>query len=255
MNYQSGSTLILILLLLIFAPSGVSAQEPDATTIIEKMTAAMYGDSSYAEMVMRIERPRYTREIALRAWTKDRNYSLIFITAPARDRGTVYLMRDRDIWTYDPRIDRITRLPSSMLAQSWMGSDFSNDDLIRDSDPVRDYHHQLLHKEAYQGDETYVIDMIPRPDTPIVWGRVRVWVSSTNYLQLRAEHYDQRDDLVNTMTFEQIARFGERYVPTRVTVIPADKQHERTVLTYQDVSFDIEIDDDFFSRATMQRLR
>lgn len=255
MTNQRRYRLILILLVLAFMPRLVTAAEPDATAIIEKMTAAMYGDSSYAEMVMRIERPRYTREIALRAWAKDRNYSLIFITAPARDRGTVYLMRERDIWTYDPRIDRITRLPSSMLAQSWMGSDFSNDDLIRDSDPVRDYQHQLLGKEDYQGDEAYVIDMVPRPDTPIVWGRVRVWVSSRNYLQLRAEHYDQRDELVNTMTFEQIARFGERDVPTRMTVIPADKQNERTILTYQDVSFDIEIDDDFFSRATMQRLR
>lgn len=250
-----GNNIRLLILLLILVPTLACADKQEATWIIEKMTTAMYGDSSYAEMMMRIERPRYTREIGLRAWAKDRNYSLIFITAPARDRGTVYLLRDKDIWTYDPRIDRITRLPSSMLAQSWMGSDFSNDDLIRDSNPVRDYQHQLLRQEEYQGHAAYVIDMIPKPDTPIVWGRVRVWVSSINYLQLRAEHYDQRNSLVNTMEFDQIVRFGERDIPTRVTVIPAAKPNERTILTYQDVSFDIDIDDDFFSRATMQRLR
>ncbi len=246
--------LLAILSPVVLIPAPMIAEEPNATLIIERMVAAMHGDSSYAEMVMRIERPRYTREIALRAWSRERSSSLMLITAPARDRGTVYLLRDKNIWTYDPRIDRITRLPSSMLAQAWMGSDFSNDDLIRDSDPVRDYQHHLLRLEDYQGHTAYVIDMIPNPDTPIVWGRVRVWVSSS-HLQLRTEQYDQRDELVNTMEFDQIARFGERDIPTRITVIPAGKENERTVLTYQNISFDIDIDDEFFSRATMQRLR
>ena len=246
---------IISLLALFIGPAIATAGEPDPTLIIDRMVDAMRGDSSYAEMTMRIERPRYTREVAMRSWSKDRNYSLVLITLPARDRGTVYLMRDRDIWTYDPRIDRITRLPSSMLAQSWMGSDFTNDDLIRDTDPVEDYQHQLLRTEEYQGYESYVIDMTPKPDRPIVWGKVRVWVSSSNYLQLRAEHYDQRGDLVNTMEFDQITRFGQRELPARITVIPADKQNERTILTYEEADFNIDIDADFFSRATMQRLR
>jgi outer membrane lipoprotein-sorting protein len=250
------SMCVLISLLMLVAISQIGfAEEPDPTLIIERMVDAMRGDSSYAEMVMRIERPRYTREVAMRSWSKDRNYSLVLITQPARDRGTVYLMRDRDIWTYDPRIDRITRLPSSMLAQSWMGSDFTNDDLIRDTDPVKDYQHQFLRTEEYQGYESYVIDMTPEPDKPIVWGKVRVWVSSSNYLQLRAEHYDQRGELVNTMKFDQITRFGERELPALITVIPADKQNERTILIYEEADFNIDIDDEFFSRATMQRLR
>jgi outer membrane lipoprotein-sorting protein len=253
----NGKDIILVLsLLMLVAISQIClAEEPDPTLIIDRMVDAMRGDASYAEMTMRIERPRYTREVAMRSWSKGRKASLVLITAPARDRGTVYLMRDNDIWTYDPRIDRITRLPSSMLAQSWMGSDFTNDDLIRDSDPVKDYQHRFLHTEEYQGYQSYVIDMIPKPDAPIVWGKVRVWVSSSNYLQLRAEHYDQRGDLVNSMEFDQITQFGARELPARITVLPAGKQNERTVLTYEDVSFDIDIDDDFFSRATMQRLR
>ncbi len=253
---ETGKIILFMSLLVIFVgPPPSTADTPDPTLIIDRMVDAMRGDSSYAEMTMRIERPRFTREVAMRSWAKGRNASLVLITAPARDRGTVYLMRDNDIWTYDPRIDRITRLPSSMLAQSWMGSDFSNDDLIRDSDPARDYRHQLIRTEEYQDYQSYVIDMIPKPESPIVWGRVRVWVSADNYLQLRAEHYDQRDDLVNTMEFDEIARFGDREVPTRITVTPAGKDNERTLLTYQDISFDIDIDADFFSRATMQRLR
>lgn len=255
MSNQHRYRLMLVLLLLAFMPTLISADEPEATLIIDRMVDAMRGDSSYAEMTMRIERSRYTREVVMRSWSKDRNYSLVLITLPARDRGTVYLMRDRNIWTYDPRIDRITRLPSSMLAQSWMGSDFTNDDLIRDTDPVKDYQHQFVRTEEYQGHESYVIDMTPKPDTPIVWGKVRVWVSSSNYLQLRAEHYDQRGDLVNTMEFDQITRFGQRELPARITVIPADKPNERTILTYEEADFNIDIDEEFFSRATMQRLR
>jgi outer membrane lipoprotein-sorting protein len=241
-----------IVQLLLVTPA---AAQPRPDEIIARMDAAMRGDSSYAEMVMRIERPRYSREVALRAWAKGRDASLILITAPARDKGTVYLLRDQDIWTYDPRIDRTTRLPSSMMAQSWMGSDFTNDDLIRDTDPVRDYHHRLVTITDYRGDRSYLVEMIPKPETPIVWGKVLIWVRVADYLQLRLEYYDQRDVLVSTMEMDQMTRFDDRVIPARITVTPADTEGERTVLNYRQVNFNIPIDDGFFSRATMQRLR
>ncbi len=247
------SKLIFLLLLgLAFAEPG-TALEPAA--IVQRMMDTMRGDSSYTEMTMRIVRPRYTREISLRAWEKEQKHTMLFITAPARDRGTIYLMSDKDIWVYDPRIDRTTRLPSSMMAQSWMGSDFSNDDLVRDTDPVRDFAHRLLRREVYQQRECYVIEMIPKPDTPIVWGKVLLWVTTDDFLQLRVENYDQRGSLVNSMAFDLIISTGQRRIPSRVTVTPAGKEHEHTVLTYQTIEFDIPIEDDFFTKATMQRLR
>ncbi len=227
----------------------------DPAEIIDRMESVMRGDSQYAEMTMQIVRPRYEREVSLRSWLLGRDHSLILITAPARDEGTAFLMRGSDIWNYDPRIDRTTRLPSSMMAQSWMGSDFTNDDLVRDSDPVTDYEHELLHIEEYEGLDAYVIEMIPRPDTPIVWGKVKLWIAVDEYTQLRIENYDQRDRLVNTMKLDEIEQFGDRRVPTRITVIPADKEDERTILTYQEIEFDVDLDEGFFSRANMQRLR
>ncbi len=235
--------------------SASAGQGQDPAEIIERMESVMRGDSQYAEMTMRIVRPRYEREVSLRSWLLGRNHSLILITAPARDEGTAFLMRESDIWNYDPRIDRTTRLPSSMMAQSWMGSDFTNDDLVRDSDPVKDFEHELLRIEEYDGLDAYVIKMIPRPDTPIVWGKVKVWIAVGEYTQLRIENYDQRDGLVNTMKLDRIEQFGERRVPTRITVIPADKDDERTVLDFQHIEFDIDLDESFFSRANMQRLR
>ncbi len=235
--------------------SSFGGEEPDAAQIIDRMEKVMRGDSSYAEMTMRIERPRYQREVSMRSWLKGRDYSMIVITAPARDRGTAYLMRENDIWNFDPRIERTIRLPSSMMAQSWMGSDFTNDDLVRDSNLIDDYEHRLLRTEAYQDRECYVIEMIPRPDTPIVWGKVKMWISEDDYLQLRVENYDQQGELVNTMTLDQIKMLGGREIPSRITVVPADKDDERTILTYDKLEFDIDIDAGFFTQANMQRQR
>jgi len=245
----------LLAISVVLALSVDAAQAQNAAEIIERMESVMRGDSQYAEMTMRVVRPRYEREVSMRSWLKGRNHSLILITAPARDEGTAFLMRDNDIWNYDPRIDRTTRLPSSMMAQSWMGSDFTNDDLVRDSDLLEDFEHTLLRTEEYNGFDAYVIEMIPKPDTPIVWGKVKLWIDVDDYMQLRIENYDQRDTLVNTMELDQIERFGDRRVPTRISVIPADKDDERTILTYQKIEFDIDIDEGFFSRANMQRLR
>jgi len=240
-----------ILLSTVYKP----ALAQDAAEILDRMEQVMRGDSGYSEMTMKIVRPRYEREISMRSWHLGTDYSLILITAPARDEGIAYLMRENDIWNYDPRIDRTTRLPSSMMAQSWMGSDFTNDDLVRDTDIIRDYEHKILRTEEVNGRESYVIEMIPKPGTPIVWGKVLVWVSKDDYLQLRAENYDQRFELVNTMTLDEIKELGGRTIPSRITVTPADKQNEQTVLNYRAMEFDIDIDENFFSRANMQRVR
>ena len=250
-----GCALLLFFGGLMLPTQHANAQNPDPAEIIERMEDIMIGDSQYAEMTMKIVRPRYEREVSLRSWLLGRDYSLILVTAPARDEGTVFLMRENDIWNYDPRIDRTIRLPSSMMAQSWMGSDFTNDDLVRDTDLIEDFEHELLRTEEYNGYESYVIEMIPKPDTPIVWGKVLMWISVDDYIQLRIENYDQRDQLANTMELSDIQEFGHRKIPTQITVTPAGKENEQTILTYQNLEFDIDIDEGFFSRANMQRVR
>ncbi len=230
-----------------------NALDPDG--IIVKMESAMRGESSYTEMVMRIERPRYSRELSMRCWLKGLDYSLVIITSPARDEGMAYLMRNDEIWNYDPRIDRITRLPPSMMFQSWMNSDFTNDDIVRDTDLLRDYDKRLLGREPCEEKKCFVIEMVPKPNTPIVWGKVKMWISEDDFLQRRVENYDQRGALVSTMTMDRIMRFDGRYIPSRITLIPAGKEGERTILTYTKATFDIGVGSDFFSFVNMQRLR
>lgn len=240
---------------LFFALFSLPAGAQNPAEIIDRMEQAMRGNSNYAESTMRIERPRYQREVSMRSWMLGRDYSMIIITAPSRDEGTAYLMRENDIWNYDPRIDRTIRLPSSMMAQSWMGSDFTNDDLVRDSDMVEDFEHEILRTEEYEGRQAYVIKMIPKPDTPVVWGKVKMWVCTESYIQLRVENYDQQNELVNIMMLDEIREMGGRKIPARITVKPVGKDNERTILTYDKLEFDVEINRRFFTQENMQRQR
>lgn len=244
----------LIFTLTIFSLSGLRVEAQTAAEILDRMEDVMRGESNYAEMTMTIVRPRYEREVAVRSWMMGRDYSMIVITAPARDRGTAFLMRQNNIWSYDPRIDRTTRMPSSMMSQSWMGSDFTNDDLVRDSDILDDYEHKILRTEKLYDRECYIIELIPKPDSPIVWGKVLMWISVDSYLQLRMEQYDQRGDLVNELVLDQITKLGDRELPSRITVSPVDKRGHRTILEYQKMEFNIDISESFFSQENMQRV-
>ncbi|TVR78200.1 MAG: outer membrane lipoprotein-sorting protein [Saprospirales bacterium] len=231
-----------------------SSSAQDAREILLNMEEVMRGDALYSEMTMTIVRPRFEREVSIRSWLKGRDFSMILITAPSRDRGTAFLMRKNNIWNYDPRIDRTTRMPSSMMSQSWMGSDFTNDDLVRDSDIVDDYEHRVLRIEDYGGRECHVIELIPRPESAIVWGKVKMWVATDTYIQMRMEQYDQRNELVNELLFEELRQFGDRELPSRITVVPAGKSNHKTVLEYHKMDFNAELSEDFFSQENMQRL-
>lgn len=226
-----------------------------ASEIIERMEEVMRGESSYAEMTMSIERPRYTREMSMRAWALGEEYSLILVTAPARDQGTTFLKRQNEIWNYVPTIDRTIKMPPSMMSQSWMGSDFTNDDLVRESSAVDDYEHRILREESYEGRDAWVLELIPNPETPVVWGKVLMWIDREEYFQLRIENYDQRDELAKTMEFKEIGMLGGRMIPARLVLTPADRPEQRTILNYSNLEFDVDLDPSFFTQQNMRRVR
>jgi outer membrane lipoprotein-sorting protein len=246
-------TAILAWMLIFQIPGSLSAQT--ASEIIERMEEIMRGESSYSEMTMTIERPRYSREVSMRAWALGEEFSLIQITDPARDRGTAFLKRENEIWNYVPNIDRTIKMPPSMMSQSWMGSDFTNDDLVRESSTIEDYEHRILREESYEGRESWILELIPKPEAPIVWGKVLIWVDKDQYMQLRVENFDQRDELANTIEFTEIREMDGRMVPSKLTLIPADKPDHKTIMQYRNLEFDINLDEAFFSQQNMRRIR
>ncbi len=233
-------------------PLCLTAQDP--REIMQEVEQNMRGDASYNEMSMKIERPRYTREISMRSWALGEDYSLVYVTAPARDEGTAFLKRGNEIWNYQPNIDRTVKMPPSMMSQSWMGSDFTNDDLVNASSLTDDYSHQLLGEEEVDGHLCYVIEMTPKPDNPVVYEKTIQYISKEHTLPVRSENFDERDNLVNTIYFKDFSTMGGRTIPAVMEMVPADKDNQRTVITTHQADFDIDVSEDFFSTRNLTQI-
>ena len=227
----------------------------DPKAIIQKADEKTRGLSSEAVMTMTIIRPSWSREVGIKTWSKGDEYSLILITSPARDKGAAFLKREKEIWNWQPTIDRVIKLPPSMMMQSWMGSDFTNDDLVRESSIIEDYTHTLSGKEMIDGRECYKIALIPKEDAPVVWGKVIVWVDTKEFMQLKTEFYDEDEYLINTMLGKEVMELGGKLLPSRMEVIPEEEEGHKTVITYQTLNFDKPIKESFFSVQNMKRVR
>lgn len=237
---------------LILTAAGVRAES--ATEIVKKSDLKMRGESSYTEMTMQIVRPSWTRNMRMKVWTKDQDYSLVLVTAPAQDKGSSSLKRYKEMWNWVPTIERIIKIAPSMMGQSWMGSDFTNDDLINQSSIVVDYTHKTLMVEEYDKVKTWVIEARPKPDAPVVWGKQIIWISQGEYNMRKVEYYDEFDELVNTMSTFDVKTLGSRKVPARQEMQPADKPNQKTVILLHKAQFDFEIPTSFFSLQNLKDL-
>lgn len=232
-----------------------SAFSQKAEEIVRKMDKNMRGETIIVDMEMEIIRPRFKRTIGIKSWGKGQDYALILITAPARDKGTTYLKRKKEIWNWVPSIERTIKLPPSMMSQSWMGSDFTNDDLVKESSILDDYNHHLLREEKIRDIDCYLIEMRPKPDAAVVFDKVLLWVSKGSFLEIKAENYDEYGDLVSTINSYDIKKMDDREIPTRMEMIPADKQGNKTILVYKNMQFNRPMEDSFFSVQKMKDLR
>jgi outer membrane lipoprotein-sorting protein len=227
----------------------------DAKSIVKKMEETMRGASLIVEMEMDVVRPRFQRTIGIKSWALGSDYSMILITTPVRDQGTTYLKRFNEIWNWVPTIERTIKLPPSMMAQSWMGSDFTNDDLVRESSAIEDYTHRQIGDALVQGYDCFVIEMTPLEEAAVVYGKVILYISKEDYLHLKTENYDEEGLLVSTMLGFDIQEMDGRKIPTRIEMIPASKEGHKTVLRYQFLKFNPPLDENFFSIQNMRDLR
>ncbi|MEQ8324489.1 MAG: outer membrane lipoprotein-sorting protein [Vicingaceae bacterium] len=248
-----GNRLLFHLTILFFIPSLAFGQDP--LEIIRKADENMRGNTSKGEMVMQIIRSDWTREVRMKMWSMGTTKSLVLVTGPPRDKGLATLMRDREIWNWQPSIERVIKLPPSMMMQSWMGSDFTNDDLVKQSSIVNDYTHKLLKDTLLQGRKCYKILLIPKEDAAVVWGKIESYISDEDYLQLLVKFYDEDDYLVNTMKASNVKNMGGRLIPSYMEMIPAENPKQKTTFEYLNLEFDIDLEDSFFSIQNMKRLR
>jgi outer membrane lipoprotein-sorting protein len=241
--------------LLTFCMLSATAWGQDVDEIIRRADEKFRGASSKGRLTMIIERPSWSREISMKTWSLGNDYSLIYITAPAKEEGQVFLKRENEMWNWVPTIERMIKIPPSMMMQSWMGSDFTNDDLVNASSLVEDYTNELIGNEITEGFECYKIKLIPKTDAPVVWGKIIMWVSKEEYHWLKAEYYDEEENLVNTEIMSEIKEMDDRVLPTRLEMLPADEKGHKTILIFEELEFNIDISESFFSQQNMRRIR
>ena len=246
-------TILSVLITLSLIYTSALAETPDE--IVRKADLKMRGESSYTENTMQIVRPDWTRTMSMKGWSKGADYSLVLVTAPARDKGSSSLKRNQEMWNWVPSIERVIKIAPSMLGQSWMGSDFTNDDLINQSSIVVDYTHKLLGEETFDDTACWKIESIPKENAPVVWGKQVLWISQIQYHMRKVEYFDEFDELINTMSTTDVKQIGGRSIPTRMEMQPADKPDQKTVLIYHNAEFDFDIPDSFFSQSNMKGLR
>jgi len=243
------------MLALLSVSEPLCGQNLSAVEIVTKADQKRRGETSYSQMKISIVRPNWSRDMEVKAWSLGTDYSLILIINPARDKGTTFLKRTKEIWNWIPSIDRNIKLPPSMMMQSWMGSDFTNDDLIKESSIIEDYTHRLLGDSVVLDRECYKIELIPKPDAPVVWGKIYNWIDKKDFMELQTELYDEDGYLVNRVIFSEIETLDGRLLPSKMEYIPVDKPGHKTVIKYQQVDYDIDIGENYFSLQNMKRVR
>ena len=239
--------------ILLIMPLPASAIE--VNELIQHIDRLWRGDTSRATMSMTVKTRRYERSMTMEAWSRGKDYSLVVIRDPIKDKGIATLKVIDNIWNYLPKINRVTKVPSSMMSGSWMGSHFTNDDLIKESTFEDDFDSKVTFEGKRDGINIYELTSIPKEDAAVVWGKVIMLIDQKTLSPHRALYYDEEGLLIRTMTFDQPQTIDKRSVPMRLTLQPEDKPEESTVIVYKDIAFEVPLKDSFFSLQNLQRRR
>ncbi len=234
-------------------PGIVTADRTDPRAIIDRVDRLLRGDSSIGTVDMAVVTDRWERNMKLSIWSEGTDKVLVKVLEPRREAGTATLKVESDIWNYLPKIDRTIRIPSSMMMASWMGSHFTNDDLVRESRLIHDYDIEISYEGDREGVEVYEFTLTPRPDAPVVWGRIVMRIRKADLMPLWSRYYGEDGLLRRTMTFSDFQVMGGRQIPARMRMVPEDKPEEYTEMLYQDLRFDVPIPDGTFSLGALRR--
>ncbi|MDF1562052.1 MAG: outer membrane lipoprotein-sorting protein [Deltaproteobacteria bacterium] len=242
-------------LVLLAAPA--RAEVPDIDTLLKKADDVSRGESSQGVMVMHIKTKHWERNLEMEVASKGTEKTLMKILSPAKEKGTTTLKVEDNIWNYLPKVDRTIKVPASMMSGSWMGSHFTNDDLVKESRYTDDFACAYVsHPEKVaegHGVAEYVIDCKPNENAAVVWGKVRIFVDQPSELITKAEFFDEKGELVRTMTYSEVKEMGGRKLPTVMTLKVADKPEEYTEVIFKEIVFDVDIPDRTFSLQALKR--
>ncbi|MCB1045014.1 MAG: outer membrane lipoprotein-sorting protein [Acidobacteria bacterium] len=226
--------------------------EPTAADIIRRVDELTRGLTQQGHYTMVIVHPDWERVLEFEFWSEGTEKSFIRVDQPIRDKGVSFLKMESEMWQYVPRINRVIKIPPSMMMQSWMGSDFTNDDLVKESSIIDDYEHRLLGTEPTEAGEAWLIELVPKPEAAVVWGKIREWIRKEDYNPIKAEFFNERDELVRVMTYSDFKLMHDRVIPCKMELKQINKPGQLTRLIMSNIRFDEPIENQVFS---MQHLR
>ena len=242
------------LLLLVYSLlAEVPSAEISSQQILDKIDKMWRGKSSIGTYQMKIKTAHWERNLRIKSWTKGLDYTLIRIEYPKKEKGVATLKVKNNLWNYLPKINRVIKVPSSLMMGSWMGSHFTNDDLVKESTLADDYYHRITFQGKRDGVEVYEITLLPKETAAVVWGKVVILVRQKDLMPLYEEFYDEKGKPVRKMTFTDVKKMGGRLLPSKMTVIPYNKPNEFTEVTYMEISFDVELPESFFSLRNLKQ--
>jgi outer membrane lipoprotein-sorting protein len=247
--------LTLLVLFTLFAGKYANAAEMTATEIVKKSDQLMRGKTTQGSASMEIVNPSWRRTISMDYWSSGSTKFFIHITAPVREKGTTFLKIDKNLYQYLPSAEMRIKISPSMMHQSWMGSDFTNDDLVKESSTVDDYTHKMIGQEDMAGFPAYKIQLDPKPNAPVVWGKLMVWYRKADLVPLREDFYDEKGNKIKTMNFSDIQNVGDRNYPMLLEMIPLNKQGHKTVYKVKKIKFNEQIPESVFSLKNLEKPR
>ena len=244
-----------VIVWLVCQPFFSFSQKVEASQIVHDAYYNVRSDCYAMTVTMKLVRPSWTREITFKTWAKGYSYGMMKILGPAKDKGISFLRIKSEGWNWLPSIDRVVKISPSQMSQSWMGSDFTNQDLLKEASIINDYNHQILGEENFQNVICYRIEAIPKPNAAVVWGKVVIWVSKQDLLERKAEYFDEDGKLINTLTYSNFQVVGGKKIATIMEMIPSNKVNQKTVVTISDANFNERKDENFFSLEKMKTLK
>jgi len=238
---------------LVLASHVSSAQAPaTARDIVDHVDRLLRGESSVGRLVMEIETANWSRHLELEVWSRGRKHALIRVLSPRSEAGTATLMVEEQVWNYLPRADRTIKIPPSLMVGSWMGSHFTNDDLVKESQLIDDYDIEIAFEGDRDGVEVWEFELIPKPEVAVVWSRLEYQVRKGDMMPTWARYYDEDGAVARSLQFSDFEVMGGRLVPSVMQILPADKPEESTVVRYESIEFDIGLSTDFFSLRNLR---
>jgi len=221
----------------------------EADTIIKRVDQNIRGKNVYMKLQMIIKTKRHKRSIEMESWNRGKKKSFVKILNPSRDRGITFLSLDGQMWQYIPKIERTIKIPPSMMLQNWMGSDITNDDMVKQSSLVDDYHAKLLNKKG--GIAT--IELRSKQNASVVWEKIISKIDTKHYTQIEDKFYDESGTLVRIFRYKDVKKFGNYYIPTLWSIQPQDKKDHITQIIIKDAQYDASMQSAYFSKSALKR--